>query len=251
MDYPDDLHDEHNDYPLAPESLTVTDDLLSPFCMKMRAQLEIGKDTCEKLVPNLMPKKGYVCDIRALKFYKEQGLEVSAVHSVLTFRQCTWMKDFIDFNTSMRAKAKNTFEKDFFKLMSNSTFGKTMENKRNRVSMDFLATNRLNMDGSKTNYGVIARKLSSPLYKGHKIYSRDLAVLKQHQKELVLDKPIYAGMAILDLSKLHMYGYHYGEIKATYGDKAKLLFTDTDSLCYEIETEDLYQDLYHKQCTVL
>ena len=93
------------------------------------------------------------------------------------------------------------------------------------------------------NDRTIERKLASPLYDGHIIYNEDLAAIKQKKKDLLLNKPIYAGMCILDLSKLHMYQFHYDVIKKTYQDKAKLLFTDTDSLCYHIRTDDFYTDM--------
>jgi len=187
---------------------------------------------CEKLVPNLQDKEGYVVDIRNLKFYRDHGLIVKKVHAVITFKQSRWMKSYIDFNTEKRKQAKNDFEKDFFKLMSNSCFGKTMENLRNQVDISFVTSNRTWGKNATKNDRTIERKLASPLYDGHIIYNEDLAAIKQKKKGLLLNKPIYAGMCILDLSKLHMYQFHYDVIKKTYQDKAKLLFTDTDSLCY-------------------
>ena len=88
------------------------------------------------------------------------------------------------------------------------------------------------------------RKIASPLYNGHIIFNEDLAAIKMKKKELVLNKPIYAGMCILDLSKQHTYEFHYDVIKKQYGDRAKLLFTDTDSLCYHIKTDNFYEDMY-------
>jgi hypothetical protein len=128
--------------------------------------------------------------------------------------------------------------------MSNSTFGKTMENLRSRVDMRFITSNAEMSEKFKSvRPQTIDRTLASPLYNGHIIYDSDLAAVKMKKKVLVLNKPIYAGMAILDLSKLHMFGFHYDVIKAQYGTKAQLLFTDTDSLCYRIETDDFYQDM--------
>ena len=97
--YPAELHDAHNDYPLAPERKLVAEDMLSPYALKTKDALEIGNDVCEKLVPNLMKKVDYVVDIRNLKYYCEKGLIVSQVHSVITFKQSLWMKSYIDFNT--------------------------------------------------------------------------------------------------------------------------------------------------------
>ena len=244
LHYPQHLHDPHNDYPLAPERKLIRDEMLSPYAQELRVKLDIGSDKLPKLVPNLMDKVGYVCDIRALKFYVEHGLEVTAVHSVITFTQSCWMKDYILFNTERRKQAKNEFEKDFFKLMSNACFGKTMENLRTRQDMDFISSNAEWRQHSVKHERTIARKLASPLYKGHLIYNEDLAAVKKMKKQIVFDKPIYAGMCILDLSKLHMYDFHYDVIKPAYGEKARLLFTDTDSLCYEIKCKDFYQDMW-------
>ena len=244
LEYPEHLHDLHNDYPLAPERKLVTQDMLSPYASELQSKLQIGKDTCEKLVPNLMDKDGYVVDIRNLKFYRDHGLIIKKVHAVITFKQERWMKCYIDFNTEKRKLSKNDFEKDFFKLMNNAPFGKTMENIRNRVNMSFVTSNSKWGDHATKLDRTVERKLASPLYDGHIIYNEDLVAIKQKKKELVFNKPIYAGMAILDLSKLHMYTFHYDVIKKQYGDRAKLLFTDTDSLCYQIKTKDFYQDMH-------
>jgi hypothetical protein len=243
LEYPKHLHDAHNDYPLAPEKKKVTDDMLSPYATDLKAELGIGKDMCEKLVPNLNDKKQYVVDVRNLKFYVDHGLIVRKVHKVITFDQRRWMKPYIDFNTEKRQEAKNEFEKDFFKLMCNSCFGKTMENLRTRVDMTFVCSNS-SYTASKNGNTVtqdrrVLKHIADPLYDHHIIYDEDLAAIKKRKRTLLLNKPIYAGMSILDLSKLHMYHFHYDTIKKKYGEKARLLFTDTDSLCYHIKTDDI------------
>eukprot|EP01050_Picozoa_sp_SAG11_P021465 SAG11_NODE_3823_length_2206_cov_5.701946_4_plen_139_part_01 len=138
----------------------------------------------------------------------------------------------------MSAKAKNDFEKDFYKLMNNAVFGKTMENLRNRVDVQFITKNENWGSHAIKQDQTILSKLASPLYDGHIIYNENLSAFKMKKKRLLLNKPIYAGMAILDLSKLHMYKFHYDYIKPKYGSKAQLLMTDTDSLCYHIQTKD-------------
>jgi hypothetical protein len=225
------------------EALLVRQEMLSPYAEQLQQKLRIGKDTTKKLVPNLMDKHGYVCDIRALKYYVEHGLIVTKVHAVITFEQSYWMRDYIMFNTKQRTLAKNEFEKDFFKLMSNACFGKTMENLRNRVDMDFVTSNALWGDHATKMPRTLERKLASPLYNGHVVYNEDLAAIKKKKQLLVLNKPIYAGMAILDLSKLHMFEFHYDIILPRYKENAQLLFTDTDSLCYLIKTDDFYKDM--------
>ena len=135
-------------------------------------------------------------------------------------------------NTKLRTKANNTFEKEFSKLMNNSVFGKTMENIRNRVNINLVN------DREK------AKKLTAnPNFKHLNIFSEELIAVYMKRTKLKFDKPVYLGMCILDLSKTIMYEFHYNYIKKKYGDKEKLLFTDTDSLMYEIKTEDFYKDI--------
>ena len=242
FEYPEHLHDSHNDYPLAPERKLVAQEMLSPYASAMQEQLKIGNDTMEKLVPNLQGKTDYVVDIRNLKFYLDHGMIVKRVSAVLSFKQSTWLKPYIDFNTERRKEAKDDFSKDLFKLLSNAVFGKTMENVRSRVNMSFVTSNSAWGDHAVKHDRTVERKIASPLYDGHIIYNEDLAAIKMKKKEMVLNKPIYAGMCILDLSKRHMYEFHYDVMKPRYGAKAKLLFTDTDSLCYHIRTENVFED---------
>ena len=162
---------------------------------------------------------------------------------MITFKQSQWLKPYIDFNTSKRAKAQNDFEKDFYKLMNNAVFGKTMENLRNRVDIHFVTNNKCWGKHATKKMSTVEKKIASPLYSGHIIYSESLTAIKMQKKTLTLNKPIYCGMAILDLSKLHMYRFHYDYIKEKYGNGAKLLMTDTDSLMYHIKTDDFYQDM--------
>ena len=212
LEYPEHLHDLHNDYPLAPERVTV--------------------NKVEKLIPNLNDKTKYVIHHETLKLYISLGLKITKIHRGITFDECAWLKPYIDLNTNLRAKATNDFEKDFFKLMNNSVFGKTMENIRNRVDI------RLVTRESQ------AKKLTcKPNYQHHTIFSKNLAAVHMKKVKLYFNKPVYLGMSILDLSKTLMYDFHYNYIKPKYGDNAKLLFTDTDSLAYEIQTEDFYRDI--------
>ena len=150
------------------------------------------------------------------------------------FDQSPWLKQYIDFNTEKRKHAKNPFEKDFFKLMNNSVFGKTMENLRKRVDVRLV-----------TNEKKLLKLTSKPTYVSYKIFNENLVAVRKIKKALTLNWPAYVGICILDLSKTLMYDFHYNCIKKTYGDKAKLLFTDTDSLTYEIEAEDVYQDIWN------
>ena len=213
LQYPEKLHDPHNDYPLCPERV---------MC----------KNNVEKLIPNLRDKKKYVIHYKNLIQCLRLGMKLTHIHRGIKFVESEWMKPYIDMNTELRAKAKNNFEKDHYKLMNNSVFGKTMENIRNRVNVKLV------------NKREKARKLiAKPNFKHCKVFSENLISIHMKKTSLVMNKPVYLGACILDLSKTIMYDFHYNYIKPMYGDKAKLLFTDTDSLMYEIETEDFYKDI--------
>ena len=212
LEYPKELHDLHNDYPLAPERLV------------------LGK--VEKLVPNLNDKIKYVIHYENLKLYESLGLKITKIHRGIKFEESTWLKQYIDLNTNLRANANNEFEKDFFKLMNNSVFGKTMENIRNRVDIRLVNSEKKAM-----------KLAAKPNFKHCNIFDENLVAIHMKKTKLVFNKPVYLGMCILDLSKTLMYDFHYNYIKNKFNDKATLLFTDTDSLAYEIETEDFYKDI--------
>ena len=214
LDYPEHLHDMHSDYPLAPERMII--------------------NGVEKLVPNLNNKKNYVIHYENLKQYEKLGLKLTKIHRGIKFEEREWLKEYIDLNTNLRTKAKNDFEKDFFKLMNNSVFGKTMENIEKRVNVKLVTTKKK------------AMKLSSdPNFESFTIFDENLIAIHMKREKLYYNKPIYLGMCILDLSKTLMYDFHYNYIKEKYGSRAKLLMTDTDSLIYEIKTDDFYKDIVH------
>ena len=212
LEYPKNPHDLHNDYPLAPEQIMV--------------------NKTSKLIPNLGDKKKYTLHYEALKQYLRLGLKLTHIHRGIKFKESPWLEKYISLNTKLRTEAKNEFEKDFFKLMNNAVFGKTMENIRNRVDIKLVNNEKQ------------AEKLSAkPNYKHCNIFCEDLVAIHMKKTKLDFDEPVYLGMCILDLSKTLMYDFHYNYIKQKYGDKAKLLLTDTDSLMYEIQTEDFYNDI--------
>ena len=233
LDYPQELHDLHNDFPLAPEKLKVNKNMLSEYCQKISEKFNISSGQVHKLITMLGKKEKYVLHYRNLQLYLSLGLKLKKVHRVLQFNQSPWLKKYIDFNTNKRTLSKNDFEKNFFKLMNNSVFGKTMENLRKRVDV------RLVTDKEK-----LLKLSSKPSYVSSKIFNENLVAVHKIKETLLMNRPAFVGACILDLSKTFMYDFHYNYIKCKYGDKAKLLFTDTDSLTYEIETPDAYADFF-------
>ena len=213
LEYPEELHDLHNDYPLCPE----------------RVECDKG---VKKLIPNLRNKNNYVIHYRNLIQCLRLGMKLKKIHRGIGFVESYFMKPYIDKNVKLRTQAKNNFEKDFFKLMNNAVFGKTMENIRNRVNVKLV-----NSDEK------FKKLVAKPNYESRKIFNENLVSVHMKKTSLTMNKPVYLGMCILDLSKTLMFDFHYNYIKRKYGNKAKLLFTDTDSFIYEIQTEDFYKDI--------
>ena len=231
LEYPKELHDFQNDYPLAPEKLEVQSEWLSQY----QQSLEPSKSSLKvkKLVPNLMPKHKYVLHYRNLQLYVELGMKVKQVHRVLEFNQKPWMAPYIMLNTELRKAAKSDFEKDFFKLMNNSVFGKTMENLRKRINVHLV----------KSGENDKLRKLiSKPSFNAFKVFNENLAAVHMHKDTVRLNRPIYVGMSILDLSKNLMYDFYYNQLKKEYS-QCNLLYTDTDSFIIQVETSDIYKDM--------
>ena len=127
--------------------------------------------------------------------------------------------------------ATNDFEKDFFKLMINSVYGKTIENLRKRINVRFV--------NHKKDF---LEHTSKPTYVTHKIFNKNFAAIHEIKPVLILNKQIYVGFTVLDLGKWLMYGFHYNFIKKNLS--TKLLFTDTDSLTYEISSENIYKEFF-------
>ena len=212
LEYPEHLWKTHNDYPLAPEKIKV--------------------NGVEKLICHFKPRTNYVVHYRTLRQCLELGMRLTAVHRGISFYQSPWMEPYIRKNTELRKTAANNFEKDFFKLMNNSVFGKTIENIRKRQNVKIVDNRKL------------ALKLSSrPNFDRCTIFDKHLIAVHMKNTKVYFNKPVYVGQAILDLSKTLMFNFHYEYIKKKYGKKAELLFTDTDSLMFQIKTKDFYKDI--------
>ena len=135
-------------------------------------------------------------------------------------------------NTKLRTNAKNEFEKNFFKLMNNSVFGKTMENVRKHRDIKLVTTDK------RRN-----QLASEPNYDAAKYFSENLMAIEMKKRKVKTIKSIYLSMSILDISKTLMYEFWYDHIKPKYQDKAKLCYMDTDSFIFYIKTEDFYKDI--------
>lgn len=234
LEYPIGLHDEHSDYPLAPEPLQILEKELSPQAKHIKESNKLHYTSVTKLCTTLNKKKNYILHYKNLQCYLKHGLILTKIHRVLQFRQFPWIRTFIDMNVAKRQAADNDFDKDLYKLMNNSVFGKTMENEMGRIDFQLVNDNKKRMKlVARSNY-----EESIPI-----AHNEDLLGIVMRRDSTKLTRPKASGFAILDISKTLMYTYYYEALKPMYKDKMHLIMTDTDSLETYIETEDLYKDL--------
>ena len=208
--------------------------MLSKYCKNIADKYDIKVGDVKKLIPNLRNKTKYVLHYRNLQLYLFLGMKLIKIHKMLKFKLSNWMKKYIDFNTEKRKNAAN----DLFKLMINSVYGKTMENLRKRINVRLV-----------NNKKDFLKYTSKPTYVTHKLFDKDFAAIHEIKPVLMLNKPIYVGFTVLELSKWMMYDFHYNFIKKNFN--AELLFTDTDSLTYEIKSENMKNFLNGKICLTL
>ena len=213
VSYPKELHNQHND--------------LLFMCERMEI------NGVEKLVPNLRDKKSYVIHIQALNQALQHGLRLDRIHRAIEFDQSPWLKTYIDLNTQLRMAATNDFEKDFFKLMNNSVFGKMIENIRKHRNIKLVTTEEKYL-----------RTVMKPNFKSGVLFGEKVMGCEMGKIKVVINKPVYLSQVILDLSKIIMYEFHYDYMVPKYGlEKLKLCYLDMDSLVYEVKTEDFYADI--------
>lgn len=220
LEIPENLHEKFQDNPFCPENTIV------PHTKNSR-----------KLLLTLCDKNNYVIHYKMLKLALQQGVVLKKIRRVLQFKQSAWLKPYIQLNTDMRTKATNEFEKNQYKLMSNSIFGKTMECQRDRV--DIKLRSHWN-DNSR--YGARAL-IANPNFKRCTIFDECLVAIEMNRTNILMNKPVIIGMAILDVSKWLMYDFFYNYLKPRYVDNVELVYTDTDSFVLNIMTECLYSDM--------
>ena len=207
--HPTKFHNLHSDLQFLPE------------------RMEINK--CKKLVCNLYNKKKYVVHVNTLKQALNHGLKFKKIYRAIEFNQKAWLKPYIDMNTELRKLAKHDFEKDLFKLMNNSVFGKTMENIRKHRDI--------------TTDKKRSKLVSEPSYHTINLISENLPIIEMKKTKIKMNKPIYLGLSILEISKILMYDFWYDYMKPKYNDNVRLGYMDTDSFVMHIKTNDFYKDI--------
>ena len=233
LEYPVALHDYHSDYPLAPIKKSIPYGMLSPVARMICDKHKLKRTTnVEKLLATVEDKDFYILHYRNLQLYVSLGLRVKKIHAGIIFKQGPIMKSYVDFNSEKRAQATNKFDTDFYKLLSNSLYGKTIENPEKRSKVKLCSES-----STYENY------VGKPNFKNAKRINSKLVGVEMKYSSIKINKPFYIGMSILDLSKWHMYNFHYNVMKAIFGDRVHLLYTDTDSFIYEISSADVYEEL--------
>ena len=172
--------------------------------------------------------------IKSLKQALNHALKLKKIHRIIEFNQEAWLKPYIETNTELRKLAKNDFEKDLFKLMNNSVFGKTMENIRKHRDIKLVTTDKKR-----------SKLVSEPNYHTINYISEDLSIIGMNKTKVKMNKPIYLGLSILEISKFLTDEFWYDYMKPKYGKNVKLCYMDTDSFIMDIKTEDFYKDIAH------
>lgn len=215
LKYPDSIHDAHNYLPFCPLNKI-------PYGGKLK-----------KLITDLTDKENYRIHIKNLQLCLDQGLVLRKIHKILKFKQSAWLEPYITLNTNHRKSATTEFEKNFFKLMNNAVYGKTMENveKRRDIRLVTRYNNRPNSEGYRA-------LIAKPNFSGIEVFDNNLYGVELNKLEIHHDKPIYIGVTVLELSKWLMYDFYYNFLTKE-DPNLKCIYMDTDSFVISSE-HDIY-----------
>ena len=232
LTYPNNIKEKTKNFPFAPVNKKINPDDFNDYMKEIRPNTYIQS---KKLICDWSDKKNYLVHYRMLKFYIRHGMIVDKVHDIISFRQSRWLEKYINFNTQKRNQAVNDFEKDFYKLLNNAFYGKTMENVRNRLKIKFF---------KKDDYIEIIKQQPKLNFNGiHKSYESCYSYTVR-QNEVLMDKPIYLGFTVLELSKLLMYETYYDILHPYFRqENIELHYMDTDSFVLSVNTKDIIKDL--------
>ena len=192
LKYPDDIKQKTKYFPFCPENKKINPNKYNEYMKSIKPE---NYTKSKKLICDWTDKEKYLIHYRMLKFYVRHGMIVGKNHEIITYKQSRWLEKYISFNTQKRNKAKNDLEKDFFKLLNNAAFGKFLENVRNRLGLELIKKGEI-----KKNI----KQQSKLTFKGIQKSYENFDSYTFTKNEVVMDKPIYVGFAILEFSKLHM-----------------------------------------------
>ena len=229
---PDNIKEKTKNFPFAPVNKKINPDNYRDFMKSIKPNTYIQSS---KLICDWSDKRNYLIHYRMLKIYIRHGMIVDKVHEIISFKQSRWLEKYINISTQKRNQAVNDFEKDFYKLLNNAFYGKTMENVRNRLKIKLV---------KKDDYREIIKQQSKLTFNGiHKSYENcDSYTFKQ--SEVIMDKPIYLGFSVLELSKLLRYETYYDRLQPYFGqENIQLQYMDTDSFVLSVNTKNFVKDL--------
>ena len=232
MKYPYDIKEKTKHFPFCPENKKINLNKYNDYMNKIKPE---NYTKSKKIICDWTDKKKYLIHYRMLKFYVRHGMIVEKIHEIISFKQSKWLERYISFNTQKRNTAKNDYEKDFFKLLVNAAFGKLSENIRNRLELELI---------KKDDIKKIITRQSKLTFNGiQKSYENyDSYTFKQNQ--VVMDKALYVGFAILELSKLHMYEFYYDTLQPYFSqENLQLHYIDTDGMILSMKTKNIIKDL--------
>ena len=239
LEIPKELHRLFNDYPLAPERFEITEDILSPYTKDLLQRMNKKHTKQILLTQTLYNKYHYKIYYKTLRLYVDLGVKILKIHSGYEFKERAYMYDYIMKNTNLRNEAKINKDElgiELYKLMNNSVYGKTLENVFNYKDYKYVNDDNL------------LKYTSKPIYKSATIINKNSILVENKGIKVKINKPIYVGAIITDIAKYLMFNFHYNYLIPEFGlDNVKLLFTDTDSLAYELTTKNEEERVMHYQ----
>ena len=232
LKYPDNIKEKTKNFPFAPVNKKVNPDNFFDNMKEIKPDAFIQN---KKLICDWSDKENYLFHYRMLKFYVRHGMIVYEFHNIISFKQSKWLEKYINFKTQKRNQAVNYFEKDFYKLLNNAFYGKTMENVRNRLKIKFI---------KKDKCREIIKQQSKLTFNGIQNSFENCDSYTFKPNEVLVDKPIYLGFSVLELSKLHMYETYYDKLQPNFGqENFQLHYMDTDSFVLSVNTKGIIKDL--------
>ena len=224
LEYPVEIKEKTKNFPFCPYQTKADPNLFSAYMNNVN---QPNYKPTSKLMCDVTSKSKYMIHYRMFKFYLNQGMKVTKIHTIYRFKQSAWLAKYIDHNTQKRTKAKTNFEKDIYKLMNNAFFGKTMENVRDRTNLEFIDHSQIDQ---------IIKRQSKLSFKGIVDHYSKFRVYKFDKEKTVFDKPIYLGFTVLELSKLLMYEFYYNKLQPYWKQSIQLHYMDTDSFILSFDT---------------
>ena len=235
-EFPQEIHDKMNDFPFLPE------------------QIKPPGDRYVKLIAHLGHRKNYIISLEMFLLARQEGVKFSKIHRVLQFDQAPWLRSYMELNTNLRQATSDPFQQDYYKLMNNSAYGKMLEQVTKYINFKLFTTQnakKFKVLHERKPY-LVKQKLVYHRCSTHTACPRSAECSKEEgcvvgmelkKLKAVLSKPSYAGVKVLENSKLVMYRFYYHVLKPLFGERMRVLGTDTDSFILEIISEDIVDDL--------